>query len=218
MQTPARILSRGAPIRQRGVIVFIALIVLVAMTLAALSLIRSTDTGNIIAGNLAFKQETANTSDMGLETVYRLLLQADGLGTGALNNDNAFPGYHSQQPAQPENIANYSDPTWYMANGANGQPNGACAVGGCAADANGNVTYYTVHRMCTLKNVAYNVANQLCATLVATNPSQDGNSNSISSGCPSCTPPPQLYYRITTLVVGPRNSESVVQAMLALSN
>ena len=29
---------------------------------------------------------------------------------------------------------------------------------------------------------------------------------------------PQLYYRVTTLVTGPRNTQSIVQAMLVLSN
>jgi type IV pilus assembly protein PilX len=214
MPFSARKSARYAPTRQRGVIVFIALIVLVAMTLAALGLIRSTDTGNIIAGNLAFKQETANASETVLESSYRLLLQANGLGVAALNNDNAFPGYHSAQPNQPENTANYSDPTWFQANGA-------CAVSGCAPDANGNVSYYVVHRMCTQANTAYNgtggtgVPNQ-CATLAATNPGQTGNSQSI--GGSGFQPPPQLYYRVTTLVTGPRNSQSVVQAMLIFSN
>jgi type IV pilus assembly protein PilX len=214
MQLSARTTARCAPTRQRGVIVFIALIVLVAMTLAALGVIRSTDTGNLIAGNLAFKQETANASETVLESTYRLLLQADGLGTGALNNDNVFAGYHSSQPNQPENTANYSDPTWFQANGA-------CAVAGCLADANGNVSYYVVHRMCTQANTAYNgtggtgVQNQ-CATLAATNPAQDGNSQAV--GGSNFQPPPQLYYRVTTLVKGPRNSQSVVQAMLVFSN
>ena len=63
---------------QRGVIVFIALIVLVAMTLAALSLIRSTDTGNVISGNLAFKQGTANASETVLESAYRIDLVVGG--------------------------------------------------------------------------------------------------------------------------------------------
>jgi Tfp pilus assembly protein PilX len=39
---------------QRGVVLLVALIILVALTLAGVALIRSVDTANIIAGNLSF--------------------------------------------------------------------------------------------------------------------------------------------------------------------
>lgn len=198
---------RRAQLRQRGVIMFIALIVLVSMTLAALALIRSTDTGNVIAGNLAFKQSTANASDTALEAAYRLLLNADAPGTGVLTLDNAFPGYWSSQPGQPEVTTNYTNQAWFQANGA-------CAVAGCAADPNGNVSYYVVHRMCTLKNLVYNGPNNQCATLPHVGTCSGG-----SHASPQKFPcPPDIYYRVTTLVVGPRNSQSVVQAMVALAN
>ena len=198
---------------QRGVIVFIALIVLVAMTLAALSLIRSTDTGNVISGNLAFKQGTANASETVLESAYRKLVDTNALGTGALNNDNAFVGYHSSQPPQPENTANYSDPNWFVANGV-------CATAGCAPDANGNVGYYVVHRMCSQPNTAYNGigptgAANACATFLQNGATSGG---SMAVGNPNFVAPPDIYYRVTSLVVGPRNSEAVVQAMVVLSN
>lgn len=211
MQRPANKRSLRAPLRQQGVIMFIALIVLVAMTLAALGLMRSTDTGNVIAGNLAFKQATANAADSAMESVYRQLLTADALGTGALNNDNAFPGYHSSSPGQPE--PSYSDPAWFQANGA-------CAVAGCAPDANGNVTYYVAHRMCTEPNTAYNgslsgVPNT-CATLASTGGGSTGGSMSV--GGHDFQTNPQLYYRITALIVGPRNTQAVGQSMVVLSN
>jgi Tfp pilus assembly protein PilX len=53
------------PRQQRGVVMFIALIILVAMTLAGIGMLRSIDTGGVIAGNMAFKQATINASDMG---------------------------------------------------------------------------------------------------------------------------------------------------------
>ena len=56
--TPARIVSRRrAPARrQRGVVLFVALIGMVVLSLAAVALLRSVDSGTSIAGNLAFKQ------------------------------------------------------------------------------------------------------------------------------------------------------------------
>ena len=54
--------------RQRGVVLFISLIVLVAMTLAGVALVRSVDTTNLIAGNLAFKQGATLSGDAAIET------------------------------------------------------------------------------------------------------------------------------------------------------
>src|ERR687895_391378 len=53
--------------RQKGVVLFIALIVLVALMLASISLVRSVDTANVIAGNLAFKQASVQAADFGIE-------------------------------------------------------------------------------------------------------------------------------------------------------
>lgn len=54
-------------LKQRGVVLFFALIALVAMSLAAVALIRSVDTSTLIAGNLAFKQATKNSAEAGIE-------------------------------------------------------------------------------------------------------------------------------------------------------
>ena len=59
--------------RQRGVSLVIALIALIAMTLAGLALIRAVDTTNLISGNLAFRQATLHTTDVGVETAFATL-------------------------------------------------------------------------------------------------------------------------------------------------
>ena len=61
------------PGKQRGVVLFIALIALVALTLAGIALMRSVDTGNVIAGNLAFQQAALQASDIGTETALAAL-------------------------------------------------------------------------------------------------------------------------------------------------
>src|SRR5262245_15976427 len=60
--------SSAMPRAQKGVVLFIALIVLVALTLASIALVRSVDTTNVIAGNLAFKQGAVQAIDVGIET------------------------------------------------------------------------------------------------------------------------------------------------------
>ena len=52
----SRAAPSGLPSRQAGAVLIIALFVLIAMTLSALSLMRSVNTTNLIAGNLAFHE------------------------------------------------------------------------------------------------------------------------------------------------------------------
>jgi len=62
------------PRSQRGVVLLIALILLVVMTLAGIGMMRSVDTGSVIAGNLAFKQATLNASDAGTSAAFNALV------------------------------------------------------------------------------------------------------------------------------------------------
>ena len=72
MTTSLRFIQRG-PARQRGVVLFISLIVLVAMSLAGIAMIRSVDTGLGVAGNLAFKQAAVQSTDTGFSTAYAFI-------------------------------------------------------------------------------------------------------------------------------------------------
>jgi type IV pilus assembly protein PilX len=56
--------------RQRGVVLFIALIVLVAMTLASVALMRSVDTATIGAGNISFKQSAAQAAERSIALAF----------------------------------------------------------------------------------------------------------------------------------------------------
>jgi Tfp pilus assembly protein PilX len=61
MKTPS---AHGLGARaQRGAVLFVALIVLVAMTLASVALIRSVDTATLGAGNIAFKQSATQAAE-----------------------------------------------------------------------------------------------------------------------------------------------------------
>ena len=74
---------------QRGVVLFISLIVLVAMTLAGIAVMRSVDTNVLIAGNLAFRNAALSAADAGIESA-RAWLSAQT--AGSLINDQV-PGY-----------------------------------------------------------------------------------------------------------------------------
>jgi type IV pilus assembly protein PilX len=72
--------------------------------------------------------------------------------------------------------------------------------------------------MCSIGNLPYNGGNNQCHMTVPTG-NNSGNSMAVNPGIPcqngECGTP-QLYYRITAKVVGPRNSVSIVQAVIAI--
>ena len=53
--------------KQRGVVLFFSLVALLAMSLAAVALVRSVDTSTMIAGNLSFKRAATTSGDSGIE-------------------------------------------------------------------------------------------------------------------------------------------------------
>ncbi|MCC7546494.1 MAG: hypothetical protein IT532_01885 [Burkholderiales bacterium] len=194
---------RAFPSKQGGLVLFIALIVLVAMTMAGIGMVRSIDTGTMVAGNLGFKQSAINSAESGLREAYQWLV--DNAGGGGLSNTNTGKGYYSSRPA--------NEPDWTDAD----TWEDAVVL---APDATGNSVSYVIHRMCTQPDTPYNganagVANQCALTASSTMPGAGG---SMSVGSYSFAGTPQVYYRITARTQGPRNTESYVQAMVAISN
>ena len=74
------------PRAQGGIVLLIALIILIAMTIAGIALLRSVDISNIIAGNLAFKQAATHAGDIGVERALAFL-ETNKVGS-FLHNDS----------------------------------------------------------------------------------------------------------------------------------
>src|SRR5216117_2782905 len=91
---------------QGGTILIIALIVLVAMTLAGIATMRSEDTATITAGNIGLRQASVNAADQGIQAGVAWLTA--NLGPTLVNDNHqsgtASKGYFSSVPA--------SDPDW----------------------------------------------------------------------------------------------------------
>lgn len=68
-----RVRHYALPGRQRGISLFVAITALALMTVAGLSLMRSVDTANQIAGNMAFRSAGLNASDLGVEAAAAFL-------------------------------------------------------------------------------------------------------------------------------------------------
>ena len=202
-------LSQSAA-RQRGLVLFFALIALVAMSLAALTLVRSVDTATLIAGNLAFRQAATTSGDGTVETAVTALstMNANGAALNVymdighpFNATSAVTGYYSNA----NTLALTSSATWV--DGVSSPES--------LADASGNRSRYIIERMCR-------TANQL---LSKTNCLFSGEANHTSgkavalpssicegAGCPKAGQLP--VYRITTRITGPKNTISYIQAMV----
>lgn len=196
--------------RQRGVTLFIALIVLVAMTMAAVAMMRSVDTATVVAGNIGFRQSAVNAADQGVQAAYAWL--GANIGGAGISNDNAPQGYFSS-------VAAGEAPDWY-ANSASWASafNLAltCPATGANTDCAGNTVSYVIHRMCPVANCAPNatcggVANVCGQTLSSTAVSGEG----VEQSAPNFfTTPPQTHYRVTVRSTGPRASIAYIQTML----
>ncbi len=188
--------------KQKGVVLLIALIVLVAMSLAGIALNRSVDTAMGISGNLAFKQSTTNGADKGIATAIQWLNANSGSTT--LDNDSSGNGYYSNAPVMEPDWK--SETTWTSA-AANG------------TDGAGNNIQYMIHRLCSFANTPYNGVtgsgqqNQ-CSMMEAATFGAAGNS--ISAGAFQFTGTPQVIFRITSRSVGPKSSKSVVQTFYSI--
>ena len=184
---------------QEGLVLFIALIVLVAMSLAGVALMRSVDTGTVVAGNMAFKQSAIMVADRGTQEAVKWL--SDNAAGTTLQMTNTSKGYFSNKPPGGE-------PDWFRPESWTE----SFAVNGGAPDASGNVVRYVIHRMCLFADAAYNStapANE-CAMYFPTGSGTTGGSMAV--GAPQFIGTPQRYDRVTTRVEGPRDTVSVIQS------
>jgi type IV pilus assembly protein PilX len=197
--------------RQRGVVLFISLIMLVAMTLAGIALVRSVDTTNLIAGNLAFKQGATLSADAAIETARTWLITQTNVTLWNDNPDNALTGpskaYYSFTPTTTPGVEKPWDqaaPTGYDWTGA------AIAL---AADAAGNQVSYVIQRLCKLSNVAPDAAGNSCISTAGVGSTQG---SSKGAGRENIAGALQYYYRVTSRVTGPRNTVSYVQSIIQI--
>ena len=199
--------------KQQGVVLFLALIVLVAMTLAGIAMVRSVDTSNLISGNMSFQGSALQESDLGIETaMVRLPL--------ITSREISIPPYY------------FAVMQTAPALGTNGAPSSINAMtrgdGVTPADvyssgfgANGNRVRLVIERMCNMvpagalpahpPATAQEIADN-CMTVT-----QSGTDNSSRQALYILRRPVlpgNVYYRVTVRVDGPKNTVAMSQAIL----
>ena len=204
---------------------FIALIALVAMSLAAVALMRSVDTSTLITGNLAFKQAATSTGDSGPEGAILWLQNTVNATTKdpwadlthPLNVNTLGSGYYSSiQQSEADAGFLFADATWATnktapAIGALYDANGVEYFDPLHTALTGNTVRYIIERMCRTKDSLLTEAHCLFSDTSEENRSKRVLSYSEAGGSQSSAVGSPIY-RITARIVGPRNTVSFIQA------
>jgi len=202
--------------RQRGIVLIVALLVLVATVLAAVALVRSVDVATLVSGNVAFRQAAMQAADAGIEVGRQYLMTTDSTvlqtrvqATAPFyfpNRNGGVTGNHAFDPTDSAWDAFWDD------------ANNEVLFRELTQD-NGNTVRYTIHRMCENPG---DPANAFCFT--AGGITAEGISNRIkepgdlpcfdpNTGLNRCSPT-NPYYRITVKVIGPRNTVAYAQGVI----
>lgn len=196
---------------QRGAVLLFAMIALVVLLIGTLALMRSMNTSLFTAGNFGFKRDLTNQGERAMATVL------DMVQTGALGNDAARQANAS--------ASNYSASV--LATNAQGVPLALltdaafAAVGATGNDialADMGVTVrYVIDRLCVAAGPATQDGCTLAGNLLPAGSSssellraEDGSSGGVGAVAP------QVVYRVSIRVDGPRRTQSFFQSTFTI--
>jgi type IV pilus assembly protein PilX len=190
---------------QRGVVIFLALIALVALTLGGLALFRSADIGGLVVGNMGMQRSATRAGDAGTNAAM-VWLNANGVaGSAVLHSDSNANGYS----AAGVNDVPGTSQTWaeYWATLTGSHPAKVLSED----TVTGNQVSYVIQRLCDKEGPAYS-SSPLVRCVKP--PYTDTASGGQSVDDPAFESPTSVYYRVTSRIAGPRNSVSFIQALV----
>jgi hypothetical protein len=189
---------------QRGAVLFIALIVLVAMTMASVALVRSVDTATLGAGNIALKQSAAQAAERAVGIAlaqfdpfaapagfFTVIANADAHQSAQNYCASLLPTDKRGVPLVLQNLGNKE---------CDGQPLNPANV---VTTANNEQLRYVIERLCTDTGVP----DQAKCNLEQTLPT----GGTVGSGAHLGDTVP--LYRVTVRVDGPRNTRHFSQVI-----
>lgn len=194
---------RASPRRtQSGVVLFIALIVMVALSIAGIALIRSVDTGLSVIGNLGFRQASIPPSTWAVENAINAMFEAKKIDLENVDSDdNYYPyRYEIKNTGKPE------DKTGVPYDLQGETPSNYPGSFQKTKDAAGNTVRYVIERMCLAEGPA------TAANCDMSPPKKSEATTAMELEKPEMIRVP--FYRITIRVDGPNNTTTFAQAML----
>lgn len=207
-------------LKQNGIVLFTVLIALVILSLSAVALVRSVDTGTVIAGNLAFRQAATQAGDAGTEAALAYVTSKIGAQVTDLYTKNEAEGYYATWMSGCDLTGNKTpgdltdNVNWTGAETENGACNMKAKIISTTTDLpDGYRAFYVINRLCKQEGDPTAVECQTYSNSTATaeaglSMAGGGYAKKGVSG------PTRYFYRVTTRVEGPRNTFSVVQAVL----
>lgn len=198
--------------KQKGVVLVIALIALLAISLAGIALMRTVDTSNVVSGNIAFDEAAIQLSDIGAEQAYNEILgnlssNPNGCQLVLANCpvNSAGQSYFYPNVAAIDTSTKLPAPT----GGLNWSDSLAVSMPG---DSTASYSVrYIVERMCgtAITGVAGDdTASFLIPATFAkcrATPIYDSNTGAPTGGTG------KMFYRVTVQVSGPRNTRGLAQ-------
>lgn len=212
---------------QRGVVLVIALIALVALSLAGIAMMRSVDAGNLISGNMSFKQASVVMSDFAMNRAMAHI--TGGVITDRNNNFSTYyfatprpldqfgvpdvlssdipppplpfqrvPSCLRLDPTNPSNTSITPNATTFWILDGNNNNTGFCAS-------------FVIERMCSSAGVTKPPKTDYCV-LSSSGGLSAGGGLGTGEKLKSQESP---YYRITIRTEGPSNTQSYVQGFLS---
>ena len=192
---------------ERGVVLFVALIVLIVMTLAGLALLRQLSAGSSIAGNIAFKENATYVADRGAEVAIQYLRPVFPAPPNDLAAD-AFPLGYASSWTDGDNVAAFP---WTQGTKTFALLDDPLLLIEDIAKTN-NTAEVFIQRLCRDANKSSLDPTQLCSDKLIDNPFRSHEGLGPTPGISTKTPSP--YYRVTTRVVGPRGTMTYTQVMV----
>lgn len=216
---------------QCGITLIIVMIALVSLSLAALALIRSIDTGTLVMGNLGFKQAATAQTDSAVETAMAWLsnklgnaptdLYQDRCSSGCTNGD-ATSAYYATSldaldipahtPAATRVLVDWEN------NGCSGMIFTRCIKPSPSITNNGFVSSYIIARMCKTTGDPNDLANNCAQPTAGGSVSLQINKGEIKYGKTTMLTGGGgggansiLMFRIVARTQGPRNTVSYTE-------
>jgi len=196
---------------QRGIVMFIALLVMVALSLAGIALIRSADTATVVSGNLAFKQAAVYAVDRSVEQAVKALFDptADpSVSSPTIVNkdvDLAAENYFACVQAAGGGCLPPNAPIPEIPTVLTTSTLAKTLTRVASNDGADNVGYYVIERMCATAGAASSNCNLALGSLGADAGTQHYE---------GIVRPGGAFYRVTVRVEGPRNTVAYAQTIL----
>lgn len=202
---------------ERGVVLVTTLLILLVMLVGAVALVRSFDTSLVMAGNLAFKRDLAQQSELAAENILREFRSGGALATRAVRAADDVGRAFSAKilPTNPQGI-----PLALLT-----EPKPAIVT---QIDAGRGITlYYVVDRQCSESGDDALLGGERC-TLVRPIVPEGGSysqrlraeqGSGVASGGAGAglagAVAQQVAYRVSIRATGPRNTQSFFQTTFA---